>query len=431
MVEARRTVWFNLGVLYDSGMLLERAVAGRYQETVAARRVTVVTGPRQSGKTTLVESKLGSGTLRSLDDQGILDAALADPVGFLGFGSRPLVIDEIQRAGEPLVRAIKLTVDHDPRPGQFVLTGSSNFLTVPTISESLAGRAGFVEVWPFTQGELGGVSDSFVDRALSGAVAFGSCQPSPISRRNLLERVCAGGFPEIQRLAARDRPGWFRDYVATTIERDVVELSGIRKVAEMGQLLRLLAARTGCELVMQGIIDDAPLERQAVYDHRAWLETIHLITTLPAWSRNLTRRVKRHPKLFLTDSGLAAWLLGKTAAALEDPADPATGQLVETFVFCELRRQLTWAATDATLYHWQDRSGAEIDIIIEAADGRVVALEIKTGQTAKPEWFRWLTQMRDATGDKFISGVVLYAGNDVLPFGDRLLAVPISALWEP
>ncbi len=209
-----------------------------------------------------------------------------------------------------------------------------------------------------------------------------------------------------------------------------MELSGIRKVAEMGQLLRLFAARTGCELVMQGIIDDAPLERQAVYDHRAWLETIHLLTTVPAWSRNLTRRVKRHPKIFITDPGLAAWLLGKTPDALEDPTDPATGQLVETFVFAELRRQLTWAATEASLYHWQDRAGAEVDIVLEAADGRVAGLEIKSGQTAKPEWFRWLGQMRDALGDKFKAGVALYTGDQILPFGDRLLAVPISALWE-
>lgn len=411
-------------------MLVQRAVAGRYQDTVAARRVTVVTGPRQAGKTTLVQSQLRGGSLRSLDDQGTLDAATADPAGFLAIGSRPLVIDEVQRAGEPLVRAIKLAVDRNPAPGQFVLTGSSNFLTVPTISESLAGRAGFIEVWPFSQGEISGRPDRFIERALSGPPAFAAYQPRRSGRRELLERVCTGGYPEVHRLAARERPGWFRDYVRTTIERDVVQLSGIRKVAEMGRLLRLFAARTGCELVMQGIIDDAPLERQAVYDHRAWLETIHLITTLPAWSRNLTRRVKKHPKIFLTDPGLAAWLLGKTPDGLDDPTDPATGQLVETFVFDELRRQITWAGTDVTLYHWQDRSGAEVDIVIEAADGRVAAIEIKAGQTARPEWFRWLALMRDTIRDKFTAGIALYAGTDVLPFGDRLIAAPTSALWE-
>jgi predicted AAA+ superfamily ATPase len=198
----------------------------------------------------------------------------------------------------------------------------------------------------------------------------------------------------------------------------------------MGQLLRLFAARTGCELVMQGIIDDARLERQAVYDHRAWLETVHLLTTVPAWSRNLTRRVKRRPKIFITDPRLAVWLLGKTPDALEDPTDPATGQLVETFVFAELRRQLTRAATEVSIYHWHDRAGAEVDIVLEATDGRVVGLEIKSGQTAKPEWFRWLGQMRDALGNKFKAGVALYTGDQILPFGDRLLAVPISALWQ-
>jgi hypothetical protein len=130
-----------------------------------------------------------------------------DPVGFLALGQRPLVIDEVQRAGEPLVRAIKLAVDQDPTPGQFVLTGSSNFLTVPTISESLAGRAGFVEVWPFTQGEISGKPDRFIDGAFEGPAAFRTYQPGRFSRHDLLERVCAGGYPEVQRLAARQRPG--------------------------------------------------------------------------------------------------------------------------------------------------------------------------------------------------------------------------------
>ncbi len=413
-------------------MFRQRAIEGRYRETVAARRVTVVTGPRQSGKTTLVNGQLSStgGAVRSLDEQGVLAAALDDPSGFVAIGGRPLVIDEVQRGGEPLVRAIKARVDRDPTPGQFVLTGSSNFLTVPAISESLAGRAGFVEVWPFTQGELTGVADCFVDVIFTGVEGLAEQRPSGISRRELLRRVCVGGYPEVQELPAGQRAGWFRDYVRTTIERDVVEMSGIRKVPEMGQLLQLLAARSGCELVMQSLIDDSALERQAVYDHRAWLTTIHLVATLPAWSRNLTSRVKRRPKVFLTDPGLAAWLVGKTPKGLEDPTDPATGRLIETFVFAELRRQLTWASTEAALFHWQDRSGAEIDFVLEAADGRVAALEVKAGQTPKPEWFRWLGHMRDVMGERFLAGIVLYGGKHVLPFGDRLLAVPISALWE-
>ncbi|MHB8340972.1 MAG: ATP-binding protein [Mycobacteriales bacterium] len=411
-------------------MLLRRAVEGRYRETVETRRVTVVTGPRQSGKTTLVASQLGTGTLRSLDDQGVLDAARADPVGFVASGARPVVIDEVQRGGEPLVRAIKAVVDRDPSPAQFVLTGSSNFLTVPTISESLAGRAGFVEVWPFAQGELAGGTDRFIDTMMAGPAALGGYRPARLARSDICERLCVGGYPEVQQLAATQRPGWFRDYVRTIIERDVVELSGIRKVAEMGQLLRLFAARTACELVMQAVIDDSPLERQAVYDHRAWLETIHLVATVPAWSRNLTRRVKRRPKVYVTDPGLAAWLLDKTPAALEDPTEPATGQLVETFVFAELRRQITWARTEVTMFHWQDRAGAEVDLVLESPDGRVLGIEVRAGQTPRKDWFRWLAQMRDVLGERFVAGLTLYTGGQVLPFGDRLWAVPISALWE-
>lgn len=431
MVWCAHSVWCTVRILYDSVMLLRRAIEERYLETVAARRVAVVNGPRQSGKTTLVRTELSStgGTLRSLDDQGTLAAALADPDGFAALGERPLIIDEVQRGGEDLVRAIKAQVDRDRRPGQFVLTGSSNFLAVPTIAESLAGRAGFVDVWPFTQGELAGVTDRFIDAAFSGADALATRRTAPVDRDDLLERVCAGGYPEVHALSGRQRQDWFRDYVRTTIERDVVEISGIRKVDEMRQLLRLLAARSSCELVMQSLIDDSVLERQAVYDHRSWLQTIHLISLLPSWSRNLTGRVKRRPKIFLTDSGLTAWLVGKTPPTLEDPTDPATGRLVETFVFGELRRQLTWSETEADLFHWQDRSGAEVDFVLEASDGRVVALEVKTGQTPRAEWFRWLTKMRDALGHRFVVGAVLYGGHDVLPFGERLLAVPISALW--
>jgi len=414
-------------------MLRRRAIEERYLETVAARRVTVLTGPRQAGKTTLVRGQLPAtgGVMRSLDEPGTLAAALADPTAFAALDPKPLVIDEVQRGGEPLVRAIKARVDRDRSPGQFVLTGSSNFLTVPTISESLAGRAGFVEVWPFSQGELADRTDRFIDLIFAeGPAPLVDRRWDGVTRRELLERTCAGGYPEVHRLAPMQRSRWFADYVRTTIERDVVEMSGIRKVTETNQLLRLLAARSGGELVMQSVIEDSALERQAVYDRRAWLETIHLLATLPAWSRNLTRRVKRRPKVFVTDSGLAAWLLGKTVSALEDPTDPATGRLVETFVYAELRRQLTWAQIEATLFHWQDRNGAEVDFVLESSDGRVLAIEVKTGQTPKPEWFRWLAHMRDVLGEKFIAGVALYSGRDTLPFGERLLAVPISALWE-
>ena len=150
---------------------------------------------------------------------------------------------------------------------------------------------------------------------------------------------------------------------------------------------------------------------------------------MPAWSRNLTRRVKRRPKLFLTTPGSVPGCSEKHPTRSKTPPIPATGQLIETFAHAELRRQLTWADTDVNIFHWQDRAGAEVDLVLETADGRVVGIEIKAGQTAKPEWFRWLSQKRDALGDRFIAGIALYTGNQTLPYGDRLHTLPITALW--
>jgi predicted AAA+ superfamily ATPase len=282
----------------------------------------------------------------------------------------------------------------------------------------------------YLSAQLLGCAFSFVDEVFADPAALTRLSSQDTDRADVIRRLCVGGYPEVQKYSDRQRAAWFRDYVRTTIQRDVAELSGIRKLDEMAQLLRLFAARTGGELVMQNVINDGPLERQAVYDHRAWLETIHLIATVPVWSRNLTARIKRHPKLFVTDPGLAAWLLGKTPTALAEPTDSAAGQLVETLVYSELRRQLTWSDTEASIFHWRDREGAEVDLVLEAADGRVIGIEVKTSSSPRAEWFRWLSRMRGAVGDQFTAGITLYTGAQVLPFGDRLYAAPIQSLWQ-
>ncbi|MPZ89931.1 MAG: DUF4143 domain-containing protein [Nitriliruptorales bacterium] len=414
-------------------MLYPRGIQPVLGQTVGARRVTILTGPRQSGKTTLAQqllTELGHGTLRRLDDPALLEAATADPVGFVDTGERPLVIDEVQHAGDPLVRVIKQRVDEDDSAGQYLLTGSVNFLTAPIITESLAGRAAFLEVWPLTQSELSGSPERFIDHVFVHPNAARDLPDSTLTRYDYLERLCRGGYPEAVRLSPRMRSRWFADYVKTIIERDITEQFGLRKVNELHQLLRLFAARTSNELVMTAIVDEASVERQTVYDHRAWLETAYLLHRIPAWSRNLTARVKKREKTLIPDSGLAAWLLGKSPAALAKPTDPATGQLLETFAAAELLRQTAWADLEVSLWHWQDREGAEVDLILEASDGRVVAIEVKASASPTKQWFRWLTRMRDKLGGDFVHGIALYTGRQVLPFGDRLTAAPIDALWS-
>lgn len=414
-------------------MLVRRNVMPSLLELLETFRVVTVSGPRQSGKTTLVNAVVGrdrGAAVLSLDDEALLQAAIEDPTGFVASPSRPLVIDEVQRAGEPLVRAIKRQVDRDPRPGQFLLTGSADFLTVPQISESLAGRTMFLELWPFSQGEVEGLREGFIDRAFDDPDSLRSFSVDAPPRPDMYERVCRGGFPEVQALTGRRRDEWFGAYVRTVVERDITELGNIRRGGDVPRLLRLLAARSGSEVVMQDVIRDADLARQTVYDYVALLRAVGLVHELPAWSRSLTSRAKRHPKLFIADPGLAAFLVGATPTTLSRPGAPALGGLVETFAIAEVLRQRAWAERDVSLYHFRDRAGSEVDLVLEGRDGRVVGIEIKASSTVRPEHFRGLRLVRDELGADFIHGFVLYLGDQPLPFGDRLSALPIASLWR-
>ena len=401
------------------------------QEALASFRVVVVTGPRQGGKTTLVHRTLGgAGTFASLDHEPDLQAALTDPTGFAAFGDTPRAFDEVQRAGDPLIRAIKRIVDRDRSRGQFLLTGSADFLTVPTISESLAGRSVLLELWPFTQGEAYGGSDGFLDQALNDPALLLSGAASSMDQSGYLQRICAGGFPEALTLSRRARRAWFRDYVRTITQRDIVELTGARRARHLPKLLSLLAARTACELVMTKVHDAADLgSRTTTEDYLAHLEMSYLVRLLPAWSRNLTRKITRHPKVHITDTGVGAHLLGKTPEALARPTDPARGQLLESFVFNELHRQTTWSIDEVRLHHLRDRDGAEIDFIAETTDGRFVAIEVKSAPVVTRSDIRWLTWLRKKASDDFVCGVVLHTGNRSYRLDDRLLALPVSSLW--
>jgi predicted AAA+ superfamily ATPase len=365
----------------------------------------------------------------TLDDRSARAFARDDPDGFVDRES-PLVIDEVQRGGEDLLLSIKARVDRDTRPGRFLVTGSTRFLTVPDLSESLAGRVDLVDLWPFSQGEIAGRRDAFVDRLFGETKTLRNGRPKPLTRSEVFERVCRGGFPEAIDRDARSRARWFGAYIRTVTGRDVGEMAGIRRVGDLPALIRLLATRTAAELNVTGLANEAGIPRTTLHGYLPLLEAVFLAFRQPAWSRNLTSKRVKQAKLHFVDTGLAAHLLGTSPVALARPDDPMAGALLESFVASELARQLTWSDEDAEIHHFRDRAGAEVDLVLEARDGRVAAIEVKAGRSIGRTKMRSMELLRTRVGDGFANGVVLGCFERVHSLGDRLTAMPMAALWE-
>ncbi len=395
----------------------------------------LVNGARQSGKTTLLRQvhRRTGGTIVSLDNPADLRQARLDPTSFVNDTPKPLFIDEIQRGGDPLVLAIKAAVDIDSKPGRFYLAGSTRFLHEPRLSESLAGRVRIVDLWPLSQGELHGGHDRLIDAVFDDPASLLELSPADLpARSDYARRVTAGGFPGLAVLEdERLRSELLDDYVRTIVQRDVRELSRIRQVPELDRMVRLLAARTAQELNVSGLANELAIERHTVSTYLALLDTLYLHHEIRPFSRNLSARVVRRPKLHLVDSGLAANLNGFTAARLANPTESAFGALLETFVAGEVAKQLTWSSTQADSTHFREHSGAEVDLVIEARDGRVLAIEVKGSVAVDADDLRHLRSFRRLVGeDRFVAGIVLYCGDRVRRLGDGFVAVPIAALWQ-
>jgi len=412
---------------------VERHVTTRISAALADTRIVAVIGPRQAGKSTLARSLVGArpdATYVSLDDRRLRLAAEADPHGFVTGWPGLLAIDEVQRAPD-LLLALKSAVDLDARPGRFLITGSAQLSASRRVSETLAGRIDRIELWPFSQGELAGRREVFLDHLLDATVP--TTLTSSLTKRDYLELATAGGYPEaVARIPSR-RAAWFEAYVDTVVEREAPGVTASPRTGELPRLLRLVAGRQASVLNVADLARDARLPERSVYRYLDVLEAVFLVRRIPAWSPNLAQREIRAPKIVLTDPGLAAALRGMSVDALARPeiALGADGAVLEGFVHAELIRQREWSGHRPRLLHYRDRALAEIDVVVEAPDGRVAAIEVKSGVDVGRRDIRHLAALRDRLGDLFTVGVVLHSGPTTLPLGNRLLALPISALWEP
>jgi uncharacterized protein len=360
-----------------------------------------------------------------------------DPTGFVEENSRPLLIDEVQRGGDPLILAIKVLLDSSQEKGQVILAGSTRFLTEPRLSESLAGRIRFVDLWTFSQGEideLGPQSDRLLDRFF-GPIddLFDAAQTAPIlTRREVFERVCVGGFPEaVLAKNARDRAEFFDDYVRTISQRDISELGRIADRFDLPVVLRLLSERTSSITNASSLAAALQTSHDSVNRYLPLVETIFLSHSLPGFAASTAARTRRKPKIHLTDTGLAASLLGLNAERLMDPDTTISGSLFETFVVNEFLKQSGWADASVRYSHYRDADQREVDLVIEAPDGTVAAIEVKAAIDVDPSDFKHLRYLRDRLGDRFSCGVVIHCGREPAKWGDRLLSLPVAALWSP
>lgn len=409
------------------GRILPRRAATAVDEALADTRVVLVNGARQCGKSTLV-TQIGNdrgAQWRSLDRAGTRQAAEYDPTEFVA-GDGPMVIDEVQRVPQ-LLLAIKETVDADPRPGRFLLTGSARVMALRDVPDALPGRMETIELWPLSQGEIDGKPDGFVDAAFEHGVDLKHTAVE--TRADYIERVVRGGFPEAIARTGKRRARFFRSYVADLVNRDVIQLSEIERGPQMHALTRLVAARSGQLLVPGTLGGELGLPRDTVSRYLRLLGEVFLIKPVPAWSRNLSARAVSTPKVLMVDSGIAANLCGLDAGALHAAGGPL-GPLLEGFVVSELSRQLTWSDQDVELFHYRTKDKTEVDVILENSRRQVVAIEVKAAATVRGEDFRGLRHLADRLGKDLIAGFVLYTGAETLPFGPRFRAMPISALWE-
>jgi uncharacterized protein len=243
--------------------------------------------------------------------------------------------------------------------------------------------------------------------------------------------LCAGGYPETVRIAkARNRTIWYRGYLDTVISRDVEFFADIRHRHVPPRILELLAVRSGTPLVVADLANSLDISAATVRNYLSYLDTVFLVALVSPWSSNLSHRVTKAPKALLTDSGLAAHLLGVDEEALRRPGHPALGGLVETFVYSELMKLSSLSELDPRIYHYRDRDGREIDFPLRARDGRIVAVEVKASLSPRDDDARHLRWLAGKLGDRFVAGLVLHLGEVNLPFGDKIYAMPVSALWD-
>ncbi len=410
-------------------MYFKRNITSKLEKAVLRSPVILLTGARQTGKTTLIKhiGKNKNYSYVTFDDLRFLSAAKNDPIGFIQGLEKPVILDEVQRVPE-IFLAIKHDVDENRELGRFILTGSANPLLIPRLGDSLAGRMEILELLPLSQGELLGLQESFIDTAFDKNHIY-PLTKNALTKTDLYHKIIQGGYPLVQNMNDEGREAWFNSYITTILQRDVQDLANISGLSELPHLLKLLATRVGNLINVAELGRSTGISSTTLHRYITLLETVFLVVFQPPWHTNVGKRLTKSPKTYLVDTGLLSFLLDlRIDKAISDYR--FIGSILENFIFNELQKQLTWNSMRIKLYHFRTVTGIEVDIILENQAGALVGIEIKNSETVTAHDFKGLQYLQAETGESFMKGIVLYNGSQVVPFGKDLYALPISFLWK-
>lgn len=388
----------------------------------------LVVGARQSGKSFLMKTIAKEENIHyaTFDNLPTLASAGSDPVGFIRTIPKPVVLDEVQRV-PGLFLPMKEDIDQNRIAGRYLLTGSANPLVVPKLGDSLAGRMLLYELYPLSQGEIEGRRETFIETVFSDQQDFHGVR---LDKKELIERIARGGYPEVQGLKNHEeRSEWADGYLSLILQKDIRDLAQIEGISQLPNLLLAVAAQVGSLLDYGNLAKDSGIPLTTLRRYFQLLHSLFIIHTLPAWSRNLKKRLVKSPKIFFVDTVILLQLLNLNEDRLVQ-SPKILGKAVENFVVLELLKQSTWHPQKIRLFQFHTDAHQEVDIILEHESGKVVGIEVKSSETVGIEDFRHLQFMKDAIGEDFLRGIVLYAGHQTLAFGPNLIAVPVSALWR-
>lgn len=382
--------------------MLHRHLTEALRAAAARNPVVTLTGPRQSGKTTLVRAVFPDHAYLSLEAPDVRARALDDPRSLLATG-QALVLDEIQRAPD-LLSYIQVLVDEDAAPGRFIVTGSQNILLMEAVSQTLAGRTALLRLHPLSLAELFEWPPLDADN-LDGGGAGEIRAEAPCGLWPLLVQ---GFYPRIHDRQLPAGP-WLADYLRTYIERDLREVMQVSDLRAFERFMRLAAARTAQELNLAGLASDAGISQQTAKRWLALLEIGFLATTLPPYHVNYRKRLRKRPRLHFLDTGLICYLLDiRDATTLAH--HPLRGAIFESFVVSELLKSYAARRREPRLYFWRDATGHEVDVLIDAGS-RIIPLEVKSGQTVAPDAVDGLAWWTSIPGNPSRGGVLVHGGD--------------------